>query len=110
MVEAGFSIAAVGDLFPQVIRTADGFHIVRLVSRRDPFTRSFEEASPELEQRIRKDELAAGRDAFIAALKEKSKVELDKEALEAARLDLRGVASGKQKSETVPTTPQLPGR
>ncbi|SPJ15410.1 putative Peptidylprolyl isomerase [Syntrophobacter sp. SbD2] len=53
----------------QVIRTAKGFHIFRLISENPQRTRTIEEVKGEIESRLRREKLAGFMPAHIAELK-----------------------------------------
>ncbi len=55
LVEAGFLLSDIGKVADHLVQTDNGFHIIKLVARRAPFSRDFASVSKEIEQRIRKE-------------------------------------------------------
>lgn len=70
------------------MQTTDGFHIIRLVAGRQPFSRDFSSVSKEIEQRIRKEDLSAKRTSFIASLRKRTKVKINQDVLDTIRQEL----------------------
>lgn len=112
LVEAGFLLSANGKIADKVIQTDNGFHIIKLVSRRPPFSREFSGVTKEIEQRIRKENLSVKRSAFIASLRKQAKVEVQQDVLDNIRREL--TESGNQTavpgSDGNSRKPILPGQ
>ncbi len=87
LVEAAFAIADTGMVADHVTQTADGFHIIKLVARRPPFSRDFVSVAKEIEQKIRKEEISTNRASFISSLRQ-AKVEIRQDVLERTRQEL----------------------
>lgn len=88
LVQAGFFLAENGKIADQIVQTADGFHIIKLVASRQPFSRDFATVSKEIEQRIRKEDLSEKRAVYIASLRKRTKVAIQQDVLDNIRLEL----------------------
>lgn len=88
LVEAVFTLKKNGDIYPKLIGTEDGFHILMRTGYRNKLDISFEEARERIEvlvmRNIRREAIEAG----IEKLKEKSPVEVSEENLKHVVIDL----------------------
>ena len=74
---AAFALSEIGNV-SEPIQSMYGWHIVKLLDRRG--IPSFDEARPEIERMIRRDERAnAGQRAFVASLKEEYNLQIETE-------------------------------
>ena len=87
-MEAGFLLSDIGKVADHLVQTDNGFHIIKLVARRAPFSRDFASVSKEIEQRIRKENLSTKRSAFIASLRKQGKVKIQQDVLDKIRQEL----------------------
>ena len=75
--EAAFALNKIGDV-SEPIQSMYGWHIIKLLDKRG--VPSFDEAKPEIERMIRRDERAnAGQRAFVARLKEEYNLQIETE-------------------------------
>lgn len=107
VVEAAFALKAVGDLAPEVIQTEQGFHIVKLTGRRAAMTRSLEQATRPVRNKLWREKREASIKAFIDKIREEAKVETHWDLLEQVDLNLApsaapGAEPGTDAAEAAP--------
>lgn len=78
---AAFSLADVGRISEKLIETPDGYHIIMLTAKRPAINKPLEEVRNAIVQRIRHETVTKARESFIASLKEKTSVDIDKKAV-----------------------------
>lgn len=75
--EAAFSLTQIGEVYPHVIESPMGFHVLKLTAKREAFSRSFADAKRMIRNRLFREKRAAAIDAFIEELRQKADVEED---------------------------------
>ncbi len=110
LIAAGFSMEKPGDVFPEVIQTVDGFHIIKLIGRREAFSRSFEDVTGEIEQRIRQEEQRVKREELFATIRQKHKIEIDQKVLENTRQYFEKNVQVAEITRQMSNRPVLPGQ
>ncbi|MEZ5385156.1 MAG: peptidylprolyl isomerase [Prosthecobacter sp.] len=63
------------------VRLADGWHILKVLDAREPFTPIFDQVRAQLAQKLRAEKVRAGMQAYMAELLQKHPVEIDTPAL-----------------------------
>lgn len=86
VVEAAWNLQNVGDISDQIVKTDQGFHIVKLTNKRAEMNRSFDSVKRMIENRLLRQKRQEAMDQFIEGLKSKAKIEIVKENL--AKLEL----------------------
>ena len=79
--KAAFSLANIGDLYPEVVQSEQGYHIVKLTGRRDPLQRSLEDARRMIQNKLWRDKREQAIEKFVAELRSKANVQENAEAL-----------------------------
>jgi hypothetical protein len=77
LVEAASKINSAGGVYPEVIETDRGFHIVKLLDHQPSRTASFAQAKPQILQYLHMDNEAKIYRSYIDELKTKNQVEID---------------------------------
>lgn len=116
LVRAAFQIEKNGGIAGQVVEALDGFHIVMRIAKRSAIQTPLSKVDKKLVQRIRRERLETARKNFFTALKEKSKIDINKQALAGLAHDvekMRQALSRRQKNRqarSVPgSAPPMPG-
>ena len=81
VAEAAFSLRRVGEVHSGLVKSAEGWHIVKLTGRHEAWQRTLEEARDRIRSRLaqnRRQELMA---AFLEEARERLRVEVNEEAL-----------------------------
>lgn len=88
VAEAGFSIAQIGDIFPTLVQSPAGFHIIKLTGKRAALHRTLEEASRPIRNRLWRERREQRVTDFIAGLRRDANVTVNESALAALRVDI----------------------
>lgn len=81
IAEAAFALKNVGDVAPRLVKVANGFSIVKLTGRRPAVSRSIEDATPQIRNRLWREKRQKAIDDFVSNLREHRHVELHEELL-----------------------------
>jgi peptidyl-prolyl cis-trans isomerase C len=120
--KAAFSLANVGDLYPEVVQSERGFHIVKLTGRREALKRTLEDARRMIQNKLWRSKREEAIEKFVADLRAKANVQENPDALARVQVkdSLGNVASpgspvaptnkkpdatGKRPTETKPKQP-----
>ena len=111
LVQAGFSLEF-GRSGQELVETDAGFHIIKLIGRREAYRRSLADVSREIEHKIRKQQLIEQRAAFIASLRQESKVKINFDVLENIRREMQNDRFGHNRliRKKAIRPPGLPGQ
>ncbi|MDJ0763222.1 MAG: peptidylprolyl isomerase [Myxococcota bacterium] len=90
IVEAAFKTKKNGEIFPKLVNTEVGHHIIMRTGHRAKMDLSFEEAKNRLTTLVRRDNRKNKIEAAINALKERYEVEVLEENLKHVVIDLSG--------------------
>lgn len=80
--KAAFTLKKVGDLYPEVIGTEAGFHVLRLTGKRAALDRSLDDARRLIQNRLWRDKRQEAIDAFVEDLRNKAHIVEDLTLLE----------------------------
>jgi len=83
LAAAAFALERPGAVAPQVVASAEGFHILMLTGKRDALARPFEDQAVrrEIEDRIRSEGRIRGQREFVAGLRGGAEVSVDEAVL-----------------------------
>jgi peptidyl-prolyl cis-trans isomerase C len=84
--KAAFSLAKVGDVYPQVVQSERGFHIVKLTGQRAAMKRSLEDARRMIQNKLWRSKREAAIEKFVADLRAKANVQENPAALAKVRV------------------------
>jgi peptidyl-prolyl cis-trans isomerase C len=73
--KAAFTLKNIGDVFPEAVQTNAGFHIVKLTGKREPMTRSLEDARRLIQNRLWRQKREQAIEKFVADLRAKANVQ-----------------------------------
>ena len=88
LAEAAFKIEENGKVYPKLVETAKGFHILMRTGSRDKMNLSFEDARDRLELIVKRDQRRKKIEDAIEELKNRFKVEVFEENLKYVVIDL----------------------
>jgi parvulin-like peptidyl-prolyl isomerase len=109
LAEAAFKLDKVGSLSDRVIETADGFHVVMLISKRDAVNQPLEAVQNQLKQRIRLESVNEARAAYIKKLKDSAAIDIDQNVLSGIVAELKQAQPARQPATRAQTVgPHLP--
>lgn len=87
VANAAFALAEVGDVSPRLVQSPDGFHIVKLTARRQPFHRTYDEVKRMIQDRLYRERREAMVQELVARLRREADVREDDAALSAVRIE-----------------------
>jgi peptidyl-prolyl cis-trans isomerase C len=87
VAEAAFTLEKPGDVYPTPIKTPQGFHVVRLTSKRKALSRSLEHARRMIQNKLWRQRRDAAVDAFVQTLRERAKLEENLALLDQLQVD-----------------------
>ncbi len=79
--KAAFTLKTVGDLYPDAVQTDKGFAIIKLTGKRDPLSRSLDDAHRLIQNRLWRQKREAAVDKFVADLRGKANIQESPELL-----------------------------
>lgn len=88
VAEAAFGIETIGAVHPQLVRSSQGFHIVKLTGRRAPLRRTLEEASRPIRHRLWRERRERAVEELVARLRSEADVQEDLALLDRVRIDI----------------------
>ncbi len=88
VVKAAFSLSKTGDIYPKLIKSSRGYHIVMRTGHRDKMDLSFEKAKDRLTTLVRRELRKKQIDDAISEIKNRSKLEIFEENLKYVVIDL----------------------
>ena len=83
---AAFSLKEIGDLYPELVQSERGFHIVKLTGRREALKRSLEDARRMIQNKLWREKREAAIEKFVADLRSKADVQENADALGKVRV------------------------
>lgn len=87
VIEAGYKLAEIGDVSKDLVESPAGFHVVKLVAKRPPLTRTLEEARRTIQDRLRRERRDGAIEALIKELRAKASVKEDMALLAQIKVD-----------------------
>jgi hypothetical protein len=77
LTKAAFSLQRNGEIYPEVVTTALGYHVIMRVGRRGAVEKKYTDLRDDLDQRIRREELDSRRRAYVDQIREKADIEIE---------------------------------
>ncbi len=90
--DAAFTLKRVGEVFPNLIKTPEGYHIVMLTGKRATLKRTYEQAKRAIRHKLAREKKEAAMEALLDRLRKDIEVEIDYDALADVRVDIPGPA------------------
>jgi peptidyl-prolyl cis-trans isomerase C len=86
--EAVFSLKTSGELYPQVIETPQGFHLIKYTGERPALERTVQDARRLIQNRLWRQKREAAIEKFVTDLRAKADVKENPELLSQVKIDL----------------------
>lgn len=90
VAEAAFGIERIGGVYPELVETPEGFHIIKLTGRRAALRRTLEEARRPIQNRLWRQKREQAVEEFVAQLRREANVEENPAALDSVQIDVDG--------------------
>ncbi len=85
--DAAFTLNRVGDVFPNVIKTVEGYHILMLTGKRAALKRTYEQAKRAIRHKLAREKKDAAMEALLERLRKDIEIEVDYDALADVRVN-----------------------
>ncbi|GAB4110433.1 MAG: hypothetical protein OHK0013_46290 [Sandaracinaceae bacterium] len=105
VAEAAFALETIGAVHPQLVRSSQGFHIVKLTGRRAPLRRTLEEASRPIRHRLWRQRREQAVEELVARLRAEADVQEDLSLLDQVRIDIPEGNFPEVRTDVAPTPP-----
>ena len=92
--KAAFSLEKVGAVYPEVVQSEAGFHIVKLTGKREPMKRSLEDARRLIQNRLWREKREEAIEKFVADLRTKANVKENLDLLAKVKVNPSAAAPG----------------
>jgi len=111
IVSAAFELDMRDPLFSKVIKTSDGYNVIRLRGRRKARDLSFDDVKRQIRHRLHRDRLSEARDELVTKLRKNADIQVYEEELAKVRIDMpRKAPPGKAKAKQPGIVPGAPGK
>jgi len=87
VAEAAFTLEKPGDVYPTPVKTPQGFHVVRLTSKRKALSRTLDHARRMIQNKLWRERREVAVNSFMATLRERAKVEENVALLDQLHID-----------------------
>ena len=77
LAEAAFNLTSNGSIPEQVIETPQGYHVVMRIGKRSAIHKSLDDVRPQIERRIRRQEVKQKRREYIENLKKEADIQIN---------------------------------
>jgi peptidyl-prolyl cis-trans isomerase C len=114
VIAAAFALVNTGDVSGVVDAGNGTFYILKQTGRRKATTKSFDEAKPQIRNKLFRDKRAQAQKDFVDKLRAQAKIDIDETNLAKVRIDLSSAVDDGRGREAVPppaagTAPVVPG-
>lgn len=106
--KAAFSLVKVGDVYPEVVQSEAGFHIVKLTGKRDAMNRTLDDARRLIQNRLWRQKREEAIEKFVAGLRTKANVKENLDLLAKVKVQPNAKAGSKMAAgddEAAPSDP-----
>jgi peptidyl-prolyl cis-trans isomerase C len=108
LVEAAFSLDLRDPLYSKVVKTADGWNVIRLRGRRKARDLAFDDVKRQIRHRLHRDKLRDVRDGLVAKLRKSAKITIFEEELAKVRIEMPTEPAPGEKGPPGPIEPMEP--
>jgi len=100
VAEAAFTLNEPGDVYPQLVKTVHGFHVLRLTAKRKALSRTLDHARRPIQNKLWREKREAAVTAFMQGLRSKAKIEENLDLLAQIHVELPDAGPADQKPKT----------
>lgn len=110
VAEAAFKLDKIGDVYPELVKTEQGFHILKLTGKRKELSRTLEQTRRPIQHKLWRERREAAVEAFVKSLRDKAAIQENWALLEQVKLELpAGGDAGAAPPRTGRTHPDTQG-
>ncbi|MFT3921235.1 MAG: peptidyl-prolyl cis-trans isomerase [Myxococcales bacterium] len=99
---AAFTLNEVGEIYPQLVKSNEGYHILKLTGRRKELARTLDQARRPIQHKLWREKREAMVESFVKSLRDKAKVEENMALLDQLKVEFGAVPA------VAPTSPAKP--
>lgn len=88
VARAAFALTNVGDVARDVVQSPDGFHVIKLIARRQALHRTLDEVKRPIQNRLYRERRETMQRELVERLRRQANVQEDESALAAIRIDV----------------------
>ncbi len=88
VADAVFSLDTIGAVYPHVVRSARGYHVLKITGRRAPLRRTLEDASRPIRHRLWRERRERAVDELVERLRSEADVHEDLSLLDQVHIDI----------------------
>jgi parvulin-like peptidyl-prolyl isomerase len=93
--QAAFKLSEIGSVYPELVKTDDGFYILRLIGKRAALQRTYEQSKRAVRHKLFRERKEAARQALLDELRAEFVVEIDYAALADVKVDVPNLPKGR---------------
>jgi peptidyl-prolyl cis-trans isomerase C len=108
VVKAAFALANVGDVSGAIDAGNGTFYVLKETGRQRPFVRSYDEAKPQIRNKLFRDKRMAAQKEFVDAARARAKIEINEANLAKVRVDTSNAPGDEGRDSAVPPLPGAP--
>jgi peptidyl-prolyl cis-trans isomerase C len=91
---AAFTLKDVGDIYPQLVKSDLGFHIVKLTGRRKELARTLDQARRPIQHKLWREKREAMVETFVKSLRDQARVEQNDALLAQLKVEFPAAPTG----------------
>jgi peptidyl-prolyl cis-trans isomerase C len=108
VVKAAFGLVNTGDVSAVVDAGTGQFYILKQTGRRKSMTKSFDEAKPQIRNKLFREQRMAAQKDFVEGLRQQAKIEVNEANLAKVRIDTSAAVDDGRNRDLAPTLPGGP--
>ena len=105
VVKAAFALVNIGDVSGAIDAGNGTFYVLKQTGRQRPITRSYEEAKPQIRDKLFRDRRMVAQKEFVEAARAKAKIEIHEANLAKVRVDTSSAPGDEGRDSMMPPLP-----
>jgi len=108
VIKAAFALVNIGDVSGAIDAGNGAFYVLKQTGRQRAMTRSYEDAKPNIRNKLFRDRRMAAQKLFVEAARAKAKVEINQANLAKVRVDMSNAPGDEGRDAAMPPLPGAP--
>jgi hypothetical protein len=88
ILDALFSLKEVGEIYPSLIKSEKGYHLIQKTGERPAFSRSLENVSQEIKNQLLRQKKNKAMESYVDQMKKQVEINIDEKALSEMKINL----------------------